>query len=269
MVSNVVRMSPPSQPSQQGWMWNGSSWVWCFDPDDFPCPPSPCPPLLASPFPCPPPGFPTPCPPWFPPPAGQAPWYPGANGGVSFSATPPVNPIRGNFWWDGMVLHLFDGAVWVDIGPQVAGSGGIKGVTDGSVASPGNVGEIITQTSNGSINVNVPPGAAPTNFAALVVPAGDWNIQGTVSLTALTIGVYWDYIIFSLMNGSTTLISADIAGNFTGPNGFVGGTYSCAVLSISVAATTTVTCSLQVIAVNGGPNGTANYTFTTKGRRMR
>ena len=123
MSNNVVRafpMAAPPQPSQQDWVWDGANWNWCG------CPPSPCPPTPppCPPFPCPPSGFPTPCPPWFPPPAGQAPWYPGANGGVSFSATPPVNPIRGNFWWDGVMLHLFDGAAWVNIGPGTAGSGG-------------------------------------------------------------------------------------------------------------------------------------------------
>lgn len=120
MSNNVVRafpMAAPPQPSQQDWVWDGANW----------CPPS-CPPPSAgcwpTPPPCPPSGFPTPCPPWFPPPAGQAPWYPGANGGVSFSATPPVNPIRGNFWWDGVMLHLFDGAAWVNIGPGGGTSGG-------------------------------------------------------------------------------------------------------------------------------------------------
>lgn len=116
MSSNVRQFPtvlPPQQlsPAQQGWMWDGVNWT--CDPCNQPMPP-----------PCPPPGWPTPCPPWFPPPAAQAPWYPGANGGVSFSSSPPPNPVRGHFWWDGSVLHLFDGAAWVDIGPSPAGSGG-------------------------------------------------------------------------------------------------------------------------------------------------
>lgn len=109
----VPQVMPPS-PQQQNWMWDGTNWVCGCDGLN----PAPTPP------PCPPPGWPTPCPPWFPPPAGQAPWYPGANGGVSFSATPPANPTRGNFWWDGTILHLFDGAAWVDIGPSTPGMGG-------------------------------------------------------------------------------------------------------------------------------------------------
>jgi hypothetical protein len=67
-------------------------------------------------MPCPPVGFPPQgCAPWFPPPQGQPPWYPGANAGVSFSPVAPPNVIRGHFWWDGITLRMFDGAVWVDI----------------------------------------------------------------------------------------------------------------------------------------------------------
>lgn len=107
-------------PSQQsGWFWDGTRWL-CDPCDDFSRFPSPCPPCTDE-FPPLPPG----CPPWFPPPAGQAPWYPGANGGVSFSQDAPSCPMRGHFWWDGRMLHLFDGAAWVDIGPGADGTGGI------------------------------------------------------------------------------------------------------------------------------------------------
>jgi hypothetical protein len=60
------------------------------------------------------------------------PWYPGANGGVSFGSTAPSNPVRGHMWWDGHAMWLFDGAAWVDFGvagisgesPPVGGGGG-------------------------------------------------------------------------------------------------------------------------------------------------
>ena len=67
----ITRARPQQMaaPAQQGWVWDGSSWV--CDADDFPCQPVPCPPV-------PPPQFP----PWFDP--HNAPWYPGANAGVQF-----------------------------------------------------------------------------------------------------------------------------------------------------------------------------------------
>lgn len=65
--------------------------------------------------PCPPPEWPQRCPPFQSPATGQAPWYPGANGGVSFSTAAPANPTRGHFWFDGTVLWLFDGVIWVGV----------------------------------------------------------------------------------------------------------------------------------------------------------
>lgn len=89
-----------------GWTWDGSRWV--CDPDAQP----PCPPAPTMPWP----------PFVFPSPPMQPPWYPGANGAVSFSTTPPPNPVRGHFWWDGLTLRIFDGAAFVTVGG--AGSGG-------------------------------------------------------------------------------------------------------------------------------------------------
>lgn len=108
---------PPLVPGTRdgNWIWDGTRWVCDPDCDQ---PPQPCPPFSVlqpggrhhSPF--------------FPPPVTQPPWYPGANGGVSFSppGQPPPNPIRGAFWWDGTSLWVFDGAAWDVVG---AGSGAV------------------------------------------------------------------------------------------------------------------------------------------------
>lgn len=109
MANTVTRLqtAPPVKqqqagvPAQQDWWWDGQGWQCGCGDGNFPFPPG---------------GF-------YPPPGGQPPWYPGANGGVSFSPTAPPNPIRGAFWWDGFALWLFDGAAWV----QVGGSGQVMG----------------------------------------------------------------------------------------------------------------------------------------------
>lgn len=89
---------PPTVGTQHGdWWWDGQRWVCNCDQDFDDCRP---------PF-----GFP----PVVSPPLGQPPWYPGANGGVSFGSQAPPNPVRGHFWWDGTTLHMWDGAAWVDI----------------------------------------------------------------------------------------------------------------------------------------------------------
>src|SRR5215831_397974 len=103
-------VQPTSSVGQPQMFWDGTQWCF-FPPGSFdPCGNMP-------PFPCPPPGCPPQgCPPWFPPPQAQPPWYPGANAGVSFGPTAPPNVIRGHFWWDGITLRMFDGAVWVVVG---------------------------------------------------------------------------------------------------------------------------------------------------------
>lgn len=211
-MSSNVRAFPmtvmPPQPSQQDWVWDGANWC---PPGGVPMPPS-CIPPTCPPFPCPPPGFPTPCPPWFPPPAGQAPWYPGANGGVSFSPTPPDNPIRGHLWWDGTSLHLFDGAVWESIGP--ATSSVLAGVTDGSNAAPGYVGEFIT----GNSAFNYPAATYTTfNLTPLVMPAGDWNMWAFMGVsTAIDSATFYlNPIPLGVSNGMGAL--SGVKGTPTGP----------------------------------------------------
>ena len=183
--------APPIGTRSGKWTWDGTQWV-CNpggDCDDFQ-PPMPCPPV---------PGFH----PWFDPQTN--PWYPGANAGVSFGTTAPSFPIRGNFWWDGKRLWMFDGAAWVDIvasaagvppgtTPPVTGTGGNTvistnaarqsvdrhdvverlavsrlGRTEWQVVGPGSaVGPVPTTTQKFSIS-------CPTNLA-LPGSAGSWQI---------------------------------------------------------------------------------------------
>lgn len=199
MSNNVVRAFSPS-PQQQDWAWDGAQW--CPPCDGRPMPP-----------PCPPPGFPTPCPPWFPPPVGQAPWYPGANGGVSFSSSPPANPIRGNFWWDGGVLHLFDGAAWVDIGPGAAGGGGsFVGANPPANPATGTTwwNGTIFQVWDGSTWKAVGPSGgitfAMTQPTALTVAASAWTILPYSSSPLVDTQSGWD--------PATRRYTPKVAGNY-------------------------------------------------------
>lgn len=102
------------------WVWDGTRWVCCPDGSQ-PCPPVPCPPFG---------------PPVFSGPAGQPPWYPGANGGVTFGQDFPANPVRGHFFWNGTALYLFDGAAWNLIGGGSAPGGGGVVTPPGSTFPP-------------------------------------------------------------------------------------------------------------------------------------
>lgn len=108
-------VTPPIGQRDGDWVWDGTRWVCCPESSQ-PCLPVPCPPFG---------------PPVFSGPAGQPPWYPGANGGVSFGQDFPANPVRGHFFWNGTALYLFDGAAWNLIGGGSAPGGG------GVVTPPG------------------------------------------------------------------------------------------------------------------------------------
>ena len=190
-MNNIIKSgttwSPPQVGTRDGnWVWDGSNWV--CDPD------------------CGPP-FPAPCPPFGPPvfsgPQGQPPWYPGANGGVSFGGTPPPNPVRGHFWWDGKTLWLFDGAAWDPIGG--AGSSGVAAVGPVAPANPtaGTLwfnGQVLSIWSGASwiiVGGNTPPSTtAPPNPS----PGQQW-FDGT------TLRV-WDGVAWVPVSQTKTSIQA-------------------------------------------------------------
>lgn len=141
------------------WMWDGSNWV--CDPDcngDS--------------------GFPPFGPPVFSGPTAQPPWYPGANGGVSFGATAPPNPVRGHMWWDGIMFRLFDGAAWVDIGPGAAATAG----TTEPVFAVQNITLAAITASTWTI--------APINGTPTLNTAGVWNAS-THQFTPNKPGIYF------------------------------------------------------------------------------
>jgi hypothetical protein len=227
-MNNITRFAPPSPPvgTQSGqWVWNGTNWV--CDADDFFPPGQP-------PF-CPPPSFPPQgCPPWFPPPQGQPPWYPGANAGVSFSSTPPVNPVRGHFWWNGVTLQMFDGAAWV-----VVGGAAVAGATPPLVTAPANpvAGQ---QWFNGTTlfvwdgNAWIPVSATQTFIQATAPPSphpGD---------------TWWDGTQFRIWNGS--------AWELVGPGATVGPV-ATTTIEFAMTATTAraIGTTFTIIPFNDSP----------------
>lgn len=63
-------------------------------------------------------------------------------------------------------------------------SKGILGITDGSNASPGYVGEIISRTIPLVSSVNVISSGVPTDLTSISLTAGDWDIFGNMYFTA-------------------------------------------------------------------------------------
>lgn len=241
-MNQIVPVPQGGTPTtQDGWWWDGQRWR--CDPCMDPCPPCP------------------PCPPFFPPPATQPPWFPGANGGVSFSPTPPPNPVRGHFWWDGTALHMFDGAAWVVVGGDTSSK---MGVTDGSDAPPGTIGEYYVKQTPVTF-----PVAATTQFInGGVLLAGDWNCSCSFIPEAWVAGV--TFMLSPVPNGIfvNMLGFEGNLGTITGipvseSDGIVYGIPTRASLSVP----TPFIFSIQTNYLGVGNPGTGNFIF--QARRAR
>jgi hypothetical protein len=251
-------------------MWDGTRWVCDPDCDDG------APQWPAAP-PCPPPSFPPAgCPPWFPPPASQPPWYPGANAGVSFGTTPPVNPIRGHFWWDGVRMWMWDGAVWVDIVASAtgaapgggAGSSGIIGITDGSLAKPGYVGEYVQMV----VAVPIP---VTWNYNQSVsmgtLQPGDWTVQATLSVGTLVGGT--SYSLSPVPAGVSNNMACQIGcWVTTAEAGMMTSTLTSPVARANITVPTLFVFSVTTNYLGGGgviapQSGSGSMTFTARRAR--
>ena len=117
---------------------------------------------------------------------------------ITIGATPPVNPAVGSLWWDSvggqMYIQFNDGntSQWVATTNQMGGgymplSGGVMtgplalmGVTDGSDALPGQVGEVISSVVG--LGSGLTSGVS-VNVTSIVLTPGDWDITGDVYFT--------------------------------------------------------------------------------------
>lgn len=73
---------------------------------------------------------------------------------------------------------VMPGAVTVSGSLTISGTAAIKGVTDGSSASSGYIGEYLTATAS---SVSVATGTV-TNIASLTLTPGDWDVDGVISV---------------------------------------------------------------------------------------
>jgi hypothetical protein len=248
------------------WIWNGSNWV--CDPDcDFDS------------------GFPPFGPPVFSGPTAQPPWYPGANGGVSFGATAPPNPVRGHMWWDGTTFFLFDGAAWVPVGGAGGGSGGGSGSGSGQViissTTPGNpmVGE---EWWNGSqlrvwdgtqwnlVGPGATVGPVPTTTETfrigvptdLTIASSAWAIVPFTTSPQIDTQLAYDSISHKIMptKPGVYLIEARGYGSTSG-----AGTFGAAVLKNDGGAVTGLTSDITIALFVDTVTATTGQFFTVGG----
>jgi hypothetical protein len=127
-----------------------------------------------------------------------------------------------------------------------------QGVTDGSDAKAGDVGEYLSGTGGPVTLTN----AAVTNIASVNLTAGDWDVSGNVAFTA--------------GSGTHTFFGAGIGGLDT----FSSATFPSAALNMGIATATrrynvTAATTVWVVAEAGFGGGSMTATGTVRARRMR
>lgn len=244
-----IRQPPVSVDPQHGWVWDGSNWQWWPHAEHPIWPPQP-------PFPCPPqPG------------CGPQPMPPSC-----FSQVAKADAC----WDQSQSLYNLVSKVVMDIftknpgiippPPATAGSGPIIGVTDGSTAAPGEVGELLTQTTNGTMSTGTPG----ITGAAITLTPGDWNVQSEITISDLTAGFYFNGMLYSLMNGTTVLAQFSLENNFTSNvGGWVSGIFPTNLAAVSTSVPLLLTGSATIYGIFGTGTGSAAYSIVTKARRMR
>lgn len=234
-----------------GWFWNGHTWVWCGGP---PCPPGP------PPGPCPPPAVWPPMP--TPPPCGPP------------SCTDYLAKIQ-QCWDQSQDLEALLKQIITDIftndpgiippPPPSAGTGPIIGVTDGSDAAPGEVGEFMFNSVSGVIAQN----AGLATYQALTLTPGDWDVWGYLDV-AIPVGStqFFQQLYFRLSYGSPPIGIGwgDMGGVFPSGAGFAGGVWPTNVGRVSSAAPQLVVASVETWGYTGAE---ADITINTYARRVR
>jgi hypothetical protein len=116
----------------------------------------------------------------------------------------------------------------------------IMGVTNGSNAGPGEVGEFLTVSQSGSASIAA---ATWVGLTSLVVPPGDWDLVCRATVSASTVGDFTSGMAFTVASGA---VASTRSGNVLVAQGFSYLRLSASVsTTVFVAAYGTVAASAQ------------------------
>ena len=137
--------------------------------------------------------------------------------GTVVSDTPPASPQVGQLWFDGVGGQTYvwvqdaNSSQWVIANnaqgaagpPGPAGAAGPNtmpmGVTDGSVAAPGRVGEVMSSIVNSGVALS---NSVQTQIASITLTPGDWDVFGEVWVSGTAAGINIGAYISIVGNGS-------------------------------------------------------------------
>lgn len=90
----------------------------------------------------------------------------------------------------------------------------LKGVTDGSNAAAGEVGEYLTNNGGGvALAANT-----ATTVLSIALPAGDWELVGSVQFNPSAAGAY-NYLCFGTAPNALNVVMGYFMGGYSGPSG--------------------------------------------------
>lgn len=216
---------------------------------------------------------------------------------VTISSIPPTSPAAGDMWWntnDGNLYIFFndgtssqwvvanasnpsmpeaptDGRTYLRQGSTQSWTVNRVGITDGSNAPPGMVGEYIN-VANTPPYVTFSGSSSYQNILSFTLQPGDWDLQGT--WTYLSDGTVWN-MISSISTTSLTLGSQDAEFAFGGPGSTSTGHWSG---NTSITPlnrwNVTIPTTLYLVAYVGGWASGQNGTYIrgtgyVVGRRVR
>lgn len=192
--------------------------------------------------------------------------------GTVVSDTPPSSPQVGALWWNSIAGQLYvwynDGnsSQWVSTTNQMGGGYLLaKGVTDGSDAPAGQIGEVIASNVTAGVSVTTATG---TNITSISLTAGDWDVCGEVWFL---LGAGGATLVRAAINGVSATIPAasaigtarmDLAVAFTASASQVFPLRPC---RVSLATTTT----FYLVGLANFPSGSVTATGNIIARRTR
>ena len=208
----------------------------------------------------------------------QLAWQPIPPGGATISDTAPASPSVGQLWWDliGAQLYTYynDGnsSQWVPATNAVVGPPGPSGpnvmppgVTDGSIAAPGQVGEF-RSTNNTTLALT---SGVVTSLATLNLGAGEWDVWGAIAIVPSAANA-------SMIQGAISLTAATIPNSIpnNGSVAVVNGPAnlgSCIIAIPQVRFNFTATTLVWLVCAATFASGTATATTNAymQARRAR
>jgi hypothetical protein len=135
---------------------------------------------------------------------------------------------------------------------------GISGVTDGSNASAGQVGEFVT-AAGGPYAV---ASGTPANIVIFALSPGDWNVWGQAQIAS---GTGCTTFIASVSIASVTIGQPNFTLNFSSGSLLAGTQINAPMARINSASTTTV----YLVTQNNFPAGSLSVTANLYARRVR